>query len=87
MKAGLPTPTPLTTPSPRAMAIATGLIRSGRASHPETFRKYIRLAGTSRERYYVAFSGTRLFRGDSLEQASELQHGFIEAMARKGAPV
>jgi hypothetical protein len=84
MMAALPTPTPLATPTPRAMAIATGLIRSGRASGPETFRQYIRLADASRERHYVAFNGNRLFRGDTLEQASELQHGFIEAMARKG---
>jgi hypothetical protein len=84
MKAARLAPMLLTTPTPRAIAIANGLIRSRRASHPETFRKYIRLAGTSRERYYVAFSGNRLFRGDTLEQASELQSGFIETMARKG---
>jgi hypothetical protein len=78
MKEGLPTP------SRRAMAVANGLIRTGRASHPNAARGYIRLNGGLGEHYYVAFSGTRLFRGDSLEQASELQHGFIEAMARKG---
>jgi hypothetical protein len=65
MKAALPTPTPLTTPTPRAMAIANGLLRSGRASHPGTFRQYIRLTGTSGEHYYVAFNGKRLFRGDT----------------------
>ncbi len=67
MKAGLPTP------SRRAMAIANGLIRSGRAPHPQAARGFIRLAGTSGGRYFVSFDGERVLRGDTVEQASEIQ--------------
>jgi len=79
MKAGLPTP------SRRAMTIANGLIRSGRASHPQATHGFIRLAGTSGARYFVSFDGERVLRGDTVEQASEIQQAFIDAMARRGA--
>jgi hypothetical protein len=66
------------------MAIANGLIRTGRAAHPQSIRGYIHLAGVSGDRYFVAFDGNRLLRGDTVEHASPLQPGFVEAMARKG---
>ncbi len=77
--------TALLTPSFRAMAIADGLIRTGRASHPTAIRGFIRLASVSGENYFVAFDGKRLLRGNTVEHASALQPGFIDAMARKGA--
>jgi hypothetical protein len=70
--------TALPTPSFRAMAIADGLIRSGRASHPQAIRGFIRLAS------FVSFDGERLLRGNTVEYASPLQPGFIDAMVRKG---
>jgi hypothetical protein len=77
--------TALPTPSFRAMAIADGLIRSGRASHPQAASGFIRLAGISGDCYFVSFDGKRLLRGNTVEHASALQPGFIDAMARKGA--
>lgn len=56
-------------PSRRALAIAEGLIRTGRASGAETDGGYLRVR--------AAAGGLR-------QQADELQPGFVNAMARAG---
>jgi hypothetical protein len=71
-------------PSERAMAIARGLIRSGRASGVKTHSGYLRLPTENHSFYWISVDGDRLFRGERRESAIELQRGFIDAMMRAG---
>ena len=72
-------------PSPRAWAIAAGLVRSGRATNATAMDGFIRLLARGGVRYWVPFDGDRLLRGETLEDADELQLGFVDAMMRAGA--
>jgi hypothetical protein len=71
--------------SPRAKAIAQGLIRTDRAeTHGVYDRGMLRLECLSGGFYWIALNGSRLLRGARLPTAEELQPKFIEAMARAG---
>jgi hypothetical protein len=74
---------PIEKPSPRAQAIAAGLVRSGRAARSRVAGNFIRADGGGAV-YWVSRDGGRLLRGDVVDSADELQRGFIEAMARAG---
>jgi hypothetical protein len=71
-------------PSPRAKAIAAGLVRTGRAAKSRAAGNFIRADGGDAT-YWVSIDGTHLLRGDAVEIADELQRGFIDAMARAGS--
>ena len=70
--------------SPRAKAIAEGLIRSGRGSDPRLAHGHLRLRAKLGGFYWIASDGARLLRGDELDAAEELQSSFTEAMAQAG---
>jgi hypothetical protein len=70
--------------SPRAQAIAAGLVRTGRAATCRADGGFIRVQGAS-VTYWVSADGARLLRGEMVDGADELQRGFIEAMLRAGA--
>jgi hypothetical protein len=69
----------------RAATIVEGLIRTGRAARPWPFHGFMRLAASTGGFYFVAFRGDQVLRGTSLQDAEELQPGFIVAMERAGA--
>jgi hypothetical protein len=71
-------------PSPRAQAIAAGLIRTGRAAKSRAAAGFIRADGGDAT-YWVSDDGARLLRGDAVDTADELQPGFAAAMARAGS--
>ena len=71
-------------PSPRAKAIAAGLVRTGRAAKSRAAAGFIRADGGDAT-YWISGDGARVLRGDVVDTADELQRGFIEAMARAGA--
>jgi hypothetical protein len=71
-------------PSPRAKAIAVGLVRTGRAAKCRAAAGFVRVDG-GEATYWVSNDGARVLRGDMIDSAMELQRGFIEAMARAGA--
>ena len=72
--------------SPRAKAIADGLIRTDRAGkHSVHDRGMLRLERRSGGFYWIALNGSRVLRGNALFNADELQPNFIEAMAEAGA--
>lgn len=71
-------------PSPRAWAIAAGLVRTQRAAKYEVTKGYIRADGVGAQRYWISDDGQRVLRGTIIPIADELQGGFIEAMARAG---
>jgi hypothetical protein len=68
-------------PSPRAQAIAAGLVRTGRAAKSRAAGNFIRADGAG-PTYWISRDGARVLRGDVIDTADELQRGFIEAMAR-----
>jgi hypothetical protein len=71
--------------SPRAKAIAQGLIRTDRAgTHGVYDQGMLRLECLSGGFYWIALNGSGLLRGARLPTAEELQPKFIEAMARTG---
>jgi hypothetical protein len=72
--------------SPRAKAIAEGLIRTRRARHSGVLDQgMIRLEGMIGGYYWISFDGSRVLRGaDVWEDAEELQPKFIDAMERAG---
>jgi hypothetical protein len=72
-------------PTIRALAIAEGLVRTGRATASEQEESYIRLPGAKGGYYWVTYSGDRLLRGSELLYAEDLQPGFLAAMERAGA--
>lgn len=72
-------------PSGRALAIAKGLIRTGRALDPTPDMDFIRLVGTSGGFYWIANDGGELLRGTALDTADALQTGFVDILARAGA--
>ena len=74
-----------TKPSPRAKAIATGLVRSGRAAKFQVSGGFVRADGIGSAIYWITGDGTRVLRGDTVDNADELQPGFIEAMTRAGS--
>lgn len=69
----------------RAMVIAAGLMRTGRASDAQKSGGFIRLRATGGGFYFVAHDGVRVLRGDELDDAEELQQGFVAAMERAGS--
>jgi hypothetical protein len=72
-------------PSPRARAIAAGLVRTGRAAKSRAAAAgFIRADGGDAV-YWISDDGARVLRGDAIDSADELQRGFIEAMARAGS--
>jgi hypothetical protein len=75
---------PIEKPSPRAQAIAAGLVRTGRAAKSRALGNFIRADGGSAV-YWISRDGARVLRGEVADTADELQRGFIEAMARAGA--
>ena len=74
----------LALPSPRAQAIAAGLVRAGRATNYRVFGNFVRADGVGAT-YWVSNDGTRVLRGDMIGGADEMQPGFLEAMARAGS--
>jgi hypothetical protein len=72
-------------PSSRALTIARGLIRTGRASGSEVHGGYLRVTAADGSFYWIPFDGMRLLRGVICQRADELQRGFVDAMARAGA--
>jgi hypothetical protein len=73
--------------SPRSMAIASGLVRTGRASQQRVAFGHIQLrANRGGGFYWIPADGGRLLRGDDLEGAEELQPTFTEAMAQASRP-
>ncbi len=73
-------------PTARARAIAQGLIATGRAVDIRPFGRFIRVRSKRGPDYWVSHSGNLLLRGETPQTAEELQPGFLEAMARAGAP-
>jgi hypothetical protein len=73
-----------TKPSPRAEAIAAGLVRTGRAANYWATAGFIRADGGG-PTYWISDDGTRILRGDLVDGADELQRGFLEAMALAGS--
>ena len=71
-------------PSPRALAVAEGLVRTGRGAERRRAGKYLRLTAAAGGFYWVTIDGSRLLRGDDLDSADELQAPFVEAMVRAG---
>jgi hypothetical protein len=74
------------TASAKALAIAEGLVRTGRASGPVQVRGFLRVDAANGEPYWVSDDGTQILRGADPETADELQPGFVNAMARAGGP-
>jgi hypothetical protein len=71
--------------SPRARAIAEGLIRTDRAGkHGVIDQGMLKLECTKGGFYWIALNGSGLFRGATLPMAAELQPKFIDAMERAG---
>jgi hypothetical protein len=71
---------------PRAIAIARGLARSARADRAVIVGNWLRAkARRGNEFYFLSANGTRLLRGLSLSEATELTPGFAQAMAKRGA--
>ena len=65
-------------------AIATGLIRSGRAVHGERVGDVLRLSRRGGGYYWISFDGAELRLGETLLDAEPLQSTFTAAMARVG---
>lgn len=74
-----------TGPSPRAWAIAEGLVRTRRAIEYDVSGPFIRVDGFGSARYWISDDGGRVLRGSRLATADRLQPGFVEMMARTGA--
>jgi hypothetical protein len=71
--------------SPRAKAIAEGLIRTDRAGrHGVIDQGMLKLECTKGGYYWVSFDGSRVVRGARLPTADELQPKFTDAMERAG---
>jgi hypothetical protein len=68
----------------RTRAIVDGLVRTRRGSEPHFADAYIQLRAKGGGFYFVVFDGARLLRGDTFEEAEELQAKFAEAMAKAG---
>ena len=71
--------------SHKARALAEGLMRTGRASDPQTVDGHVQLRAKIGGFYWITPDGSRLLRGDELEDAEELQPRFVESMVRAGA--
>jgi hypothetical protein len=56
-------------PSVRALAIAAGLVRTGRAATYQFADSFICAEGGAGGRYWISDDGTRVLRGDSLAYA------------------
>jgi hypothetical protein len=70
--------------SPRALSIAKGLVRTGRAIEVKTRGGYLRLQAPDNTFYWIPFHGGTLLRGGRRESSTELQPGFADAMLRAG---
>lgn len=78
-------PTPTSHISPRARAIANGLLRTGRAADQHEVPGHLRLrASRGGGFYWIANNGSRLLRGDELDSAEEIQENFVQAMILAG---
>jgi hypothetical protein len=71
-------------PTNSATAIATGLIRTGRAVHTERVGDVVRLSRRGGGYYWITFDGAEVRQGLTLLDAEPLQSTFIAAMARVG---
>ena len=80
------TTTPTAPPiSPRAKAIAEGLIRTKRAGlHGVIDRGMLKLECTKGGYYWISLDGARVVRGKSIFESDELQPKFCDAMERAG---
>ncbi len=74
----------LAAPTVRALRIAEGLRRTGRAFAQTTASGFICLRSSTSGFYWVAYDGARMLRGDDIKTAESLQSGFISAMHRAG---
>ena len=74
--------------SPRARAIAEGLIRTGRAGkHGVYDHGMLRLECLAGGFYWISLDGSRVLRGAKLFDAEELQPKFADAIERAGRGV
>ena len=73
-------------PTPRALAIAEGLVRTGRATRVDESDNHIVLRCKSGGFYWIAFDGARVLRGAVVKDTEQLQSGFVAAMERAGSP-
>lgn len=71
-------------PTNSATAIATGLIRSGRAVHTERVGDVLRLERRKGGFYWITFDGHDVLRGETLLDAERLQPRFAAALATAG---
>ena len=77
---------PTIRPTDNATAIATGLIRTGRAAHTERVGDVLRLERRAGGYYWINFDGAEVRQGLALGDAEPLQMSFAAAMARLGHP-
>jgi hypothetical protein len=70
----------------RARLIIEGLIRTGRGTDPHIMGAYVRLRSKIDGFYWVRIDGGRLPRGDSVDDAEQLQASFTETMDRADEP-
>lgn len=77
---------PTIRPTDNATAIATGLIRTGRAAHTERVGDVLRLERRAGGYYWINFDGAEVRQGLALGDAEPLQMSFAAAMARVGHP-
>jgi hypothetical protein len=75
--------------SPRAVNIARGLRLTGRAisrrGQLEIDGNFVRVDRVEGGFYWIARDGTRLMRGEEVDDLDELQPGFVQKMERAGA--
>ena len=67
-----------------ATDIAIGLIRTGRAEHPQRVGNILRLERKAGGYFWISFDGRELRKGLTLVDAEELQDNFRVAMALVG---
>jgi hypothetical protein len=70
--------------SVRARAIIEGLVRTGRGSKPRLADAHVQLRAEAAASTSSCSMAHGLLRGDTFDEAEELQAKFAEAMARAG---
>jgi hypothetical protein len=76
---------PAMRPTNKAVAIADGLIRTGRAAHSERVGDVLRLDRREGGFYWIDFNGAEVRQGATLLDAEPLQSSFTAAMSAAAA--